>query len=392
MGGKKTVGVLALQGDFEAHQRAIESAGGRAVEVRTAAEMNACDGLIVPGGESTTMLKLLEIENLTESIRAFAASKPVFGTCAGAILLRIPSPIPRSRALTFSTSTSRRNAYGRQVDSRIQKLETGEGTLEAVFIRAPIIRRVGTEARVLAALRQGSCLGRTRPPYGDHFSPRTLGLTPGPPAFPGKVIGQTRPRLSDESYVTHMVEAAISLNSILRAHRDWVENPAQGQRADLSGLTLNEVKLSGENLQKALMVAVTMLDADLTGADLTGANLDRGGPATLEPRRREPDRHGPHFRTLCRGLDGGSPAFRSQGHLHVVPARGHEERHLSGLRGARREFSRSQPGRRPACISRVSTKSTSPTRTSRGPSFYHAPPTAHAVQWSDISRGELHGK
>ena len=83
----KTVGVLALQGDFEAHQKAIEAAGGRAIEVRTVPQLNVCDGLIIPGGESTTMLKLLEIEQLTEPLRAFAAQKPVFGTCAGAILV-----------------------------------------------------------------------------------------------------------------------------------------------------------------------------------------------------------------------------------------------------------------------------------------------------------------
>jgi 5'-phosphate synthase pdxT subunit len=147
----KTVGVLALQGDFEAHRKAIEAAGGRAVEVRTAAELNACDGLILPGGESTTMLKLLDMEGLSEPLRQFAAAKPMFGTCAGAILLAHAVSNPSQTSLDLMDIDVERNAYGRQLDSRIQKLETAEGPLEAVFIRAPIIRRVGPEARVLAA-------------------------------------------------------------------------------------------------------------------------------------------------------------------------------------------------------------------------------------------------
>jgi len=146
----KTVGVLALQGDYEAHRKAIEEAGGRAVEVRTAAEMNACDGLILPGGESTTMLKLLDMEQLTQPLRDFAATKPVFGTCAGAILLAQTVSHPEQASLQLLDIDVERNGYGRQVDSRIAKIDTAEGVIEAVFIRAPIIRRVGSAARVLA--------------------------------------------------------------------------------------------------------------------------------------------------------------------------------------------------------------------------------------------------
>jgi 5'-phosphate synthase pdxT subunit len=146
----KTVGVLALQGDYEAHRKAIEGAGGRAVEVRTAAEMNACDGLILPGGESTTMLKLLDMEQLTQPLRDFAATKPVFGTCAGAILLAQTVSHPEQASLQLLDIDVERNGYGRQVDSRIAKIDTAEGVIEAVFIRAPIIRRVGSAARVLA--------------------------------------------------------------------------------------------------------------------------------------------------------------------------------------------------------------------------------------------------
>ncbi|MEO5922242.1 MAG: pyridoxal 5'-phosphate synthase glutaminase subunit PdxT [Bryobacteraceae bacterium] len=146
----KTVGVLALQGDYEAHRKAIEGAGAHAVEVRTAAEMHACDGLILPGGESTTMLKLLDMEQLTQPLRDFAATKPVFGTCAGAILLAQAVSHPVQTSLQLLDIDVERNGYGRQVDSRIVKLQTSEGEIEAVFIRAPIIRRVGDKATVLA--------------------------------------------------------------------------------------------------------------------------------------------------------------------------------------------------------------------------------------------------
>jgi 5'-phosphate synthase pdxT subunit len=146
----KTVGVLALQGDFEAHRNAVEKAGARATEVRTADQINACDGLIIPGGESTTMLKLLEIENLTESLRQFASNKPLFGTCAGAILLAHSVSHPSQRSLNVIDIDVERNAYGRQVDSRVACIQTIEGKMEAVFIRAPIIRRYGPETHVLA--------------------------------------------------------------------------------------------------------------------------------------------------------------------------------------------------------------------------------------------------
>jgi pyridoxal 5'-phosphate synthase pdxT subunit len=147
----KTVGILALQGDFEAHRKAIERAGAKAVEVRSAEEMAACDGLVLPGGESTTILKLLEEENLLEPLRAFGARKPIYGTCAGAILLANEVSHPAQPSLNLMDIAVERNAYGRQIDSCVARVETAEGSeLEAVFIRAPIIRRVGSSARVLA--------------------------------------------------------------------------------------------------------------------------------------------------------------------------------------------------------------------------------------------------
>jgi pyridoxal 5'-phosphate synthase pdxT subunit len=148
----KTVGILALQGDFEAHRKAIERVGAKAVEVRTAEELAHCDGLIIPGGESSTMLKLLDIGNLTDPIREFAAAKPVYGTCAGAILLAREVTRPAQASLGLMDIGVERNAYGRQIDSRIAKVQADGGAdLEAVFIRAPIIRRVGSSAKVLAS-------------------------------------------------------------------------------------------------------------------------------------------------------------------------------------------------------------------------------------------------
>ncbi len=149
----KTIGILALQGDFDAHRKAVERAGGRPVEVRTAKELDACDGLIVPGGESTTMLKLLEIEGLTDPLREFAAQKPVFGTCAGAILLAHSVTKPAQPSLNLIDIDVERNAYGRQIDSRITRVQTGDNEMEAVFIRAPKILRVGTGGKVLATYK-----------------------------------------------------------------------------------------------------------------------------------------------------------------------------------------------------------------------------------------------
>jgi len=151
---RKRIGVLALQGDFEAHKRALERTGAEAVEVRTAAELEGLDGLILPGGESTTMLKLLDDEGLFEPLRRFGEERPMFGTCAGAILLAKEVLNPAQKSLGLVDMSIERNAYGRQLDSRVEKLAWGGSRngdrLEAVFIRAPIIRRVGPGVTVLA--------------------------------------------------------------------------------------------------------------------------------------------------------------------------------------------------------------------------------------------------
>ncbi len=155
---KKKVGVLALQGDFEAHAKALERAGAEAVLVRTAEGLKSIDGLVIPGGESTTMLKLLNYMDLKEPLREFAKAKPVFGTCAGAILLAKEVENPQQESFGVVDLTVERNAYGRQLDSRVTTLHpdedfqkrAGDGDVEAVFIRAPIIRRAGPDVKVLA--------------------------------------------------------------------------------------------------------------------------------------------------------------------------------------------------------------------------------------------------
>jgi len=154
----KKIGVLSLQGDFDAHSKAVERAGAQSAPVRCAADLQGLDGLIIPGGESTTMLKLLHEENLMEPLREFGRRRPIFGTCAGAILLANEVSGPAQESLGLMDIGVERNAYGRQVDSRIASVtpesdfqsRTHPGDMEAVFIRAPIIRRLGSGAQVLA--------------------------------------------------------------------------------------------------------------------------------------------------------------------------------------------------------------------------------------------------
>jgi len=148
---KSKIGVLALQGDFQAHLQALREAGAEALEVRTAADLASIDGLVIPGGESTTMLKLLEVEGLFGELAAFGKAKPIFGTCAGAILLASEVENPAQASLGLMDLTVERNGYGRQIDSRIAEIEMGGKPVEAVFIRAPIIRRVGAGVQVLSS-------------------------------------------------------------------------------------------------------------------------------------------------------------------------------------------------------------------------------------------------
>jgi 5'-phosphate synthase pdxT subunit len=154
----KKVGVLALQGDFAAHGAALERAGAEPVFVRERSQFADLDGMVIPGGESTTMLKLLHYDELFEALQEFGRRKPVFGTCAGAILLASDVSHPAQESLGLMDLSVERNGYGRQIDSRVAEIDpdpdfaqrTAPGKLEAVFIRAPIIRRTGSGAKVLA--------------------------------------------------------------------------------------------------------------------------------------------------------------------------------------------------------------------------------------------------
>ena len=154
----KKVGVLALQGDFAAHGAAVERAGALPVYIRERAQLREIDGLIIPGGESTTMLKLLRYEGLFDDLAEFGRHRPMFGTCAGAILMAKDVSNPAQESLGLMDIAVERNAYGRQIDSRVVELDpdaeferrTAPGKLEAVFIRAPIIRTVQDGVKVLA--------------------------------------------------------------------------------------------------------------------------------------------------------------------------------------------------------------------------------------------------
>jgi 5'-phosphate synthase pdxT subunit len=156
------IGVLSLQGDFEAHGRALARLGAEPVYVRSASQLAEVQGLILPGGESTTMLKLLEEEKLFDPVLDFASRRPLFGTCAGTILMASEVSHPQQRSMNLLDIAVERNAYGRQLHSSVRIIEPGSefarrtapGGLEAVFIRAPIIRRAGAAVQVLA--RQGN--------------------------------------------------------------------------------------------------------------------------------------------------------------------------------------------------------------------------------------------
>jgi 5'-phosphate synthase pdxT subunit len=144
-----TVGVLALQGGFDRHQRALEQLGAEVTLVRTAAGLDAIDALIIPGGESTTMLTLLA-GCFFERLRRFVRERPILGTCAGAILLSREVHDPPQPALGALDITIRRNAYGRQANSAVRQGVFVGSPMEMVFIRAPRIERVGAGVEVLA--------------------------------------------------------------------------------------------------------------------------------------------------------------------------------------------------------------------------------------------------
>jgi pyridoxal 5'-phosphate synthase pdxT subunit len=167
------VGVLGIQGDVREHARALDTAGATPVVVKTEADLDGVEGLILPGGESTTIGKLLDRYGLLEPIAQRArAGFPLFGTCAGVILMasEITGPDAAPHRLDVMDISVRRNAYGRQIDSFETAIDiTGyDEPLDAVFIRAPVIERCGPDVEILATVdddpvlvRQGRLLGAT---------------------------------------------------------------------------------------------------------------------------------------------------------------------------------------------------------------------------------------
>jgi pyridoxal 5'-phosphate synthase pdxT subunit len=169
------IGVLALQGDFDAHRRRLEELGAEVILVKKPEQLDHIDGLIIPGGESGTFLKLLGDAGF-EQLKDFVKAKPTFGTCAGAILLAKEVENPAQAGLGALNIRIRRNAYGRQIDSSIRegtflrdlKGKPDGSPLEMVFIRAPKISHVGEGVEILAtegsdpvAVRQGTAMAAT---------------------------------------------------------------------------------------------------------------------------------------------------------------------------------------------------------------------------------------
>ncbi|NUQ87185.1 MAG: pyridoxal 5'-phosphate synthase glutaminase subunit PdxT [Glycomyces artemisiae] len=155
------IGVLALQGDVVDHMRALEAAGAEAAPVRRAAELDAVDGLVIPGGESTTMSKLLDIFDLFDPVKKrLDEGMPAFGSCAGMIMLaeEVLDGRPDQRSFGVIPMTVRRNAFGRQVDSFETEIGIDGidgGPFKAVFIRAPWVERTGDGVEVLARVDSG---------------------------------------------------------------------------------------------------------------------------------------------------------------------------------------------------------------------------------------------
>jgi len=161
------IGVLALQGDFDAHRRRLEELGAEVVLVKKPEQLDEIDGLIIPGGESGTFLKLLGEKGFAK-LKDFVSAKPSFGTCAGCILLATDIESPKQAGLGALDITVRRNAYGRQIDSSIRKGQFLNEPIEMVFIRAPKIERTGEGVEVIATegkdpvlVRKGNTLAST---------------------------------------------------------------------------------------------------------------------------------------------------------------------------------------------------------------------------------------
>jgi 5'-phosphate synthase pdxT subunit len=167
IGSSMKIGVLALQGDFDAHRRRLQELGAEVLLVKKPEQLDEIDGLVIPGGESGTFLKLLGDAGFAK-LKEFVHAKPTFGTCAGAILLASEVENPQQEGLGAINIRIRRNAYGRQIDSSICEGLLGNSPLEMVFIRAPKIEHVGPGVEIIAtegadpvAVRQGRAMAAT---------------------------------------------------------------------------------------------------------------------------------------------------------------------------------------------------------------------------------------
>lgn len=161
------IGVLAIQGDFNAHQKRLEQLGADVVLVRKPEQLDHIDGLVIPGGESGAFLKILGEEGFAK-LKEFVRVKPTFGTCAGAIMLAKEVSNPPQPGLGALDIRIRRNAYGRQIDSSIRTGKLGDSPLEMVFIRAPKIEQLGPGVEVVATegndpvvVREGKAMAAT---------------------------------------------------------------------------------------------------------------------------------------------------------------------------------------------------------------------------------------
>ncbi len=177
-----TVGLLALQGASELHGQLLEQLGVATLEVRSRAELDRVDGLVIPGGESTTISKLLEANDLFDPIRArLDAGMPALGTCAGMILLadEVLDGRPDQRSLGGIDLVVRRNGFGRQIDSFEADLDVAgfDHAFHAVFIRAPVVERVGPDVEVLARIDDQPVCCRQGPVLVTSFHPELSGDT-----------------------------------------------------------------------------------------------------------------------------------------------------------------------------------------------------------------------
>lgn len=170
-----TIGILALQGDFDKHSQMIISMGHRVVLVKTEEDLSRCDGLIIPGGESTTLVHLMKKHGLWDAVYRYGLSRPVFGTCAGLIVLATEVVTDHVETLSLLDVSVARNAYGRQVDSFIDTIDLRIGneknTFEGVFIRAPKIIAFNDSVEALAWHKRDIVLVRNKHILAASFHP-----------------------------------------------------------------------------------------------------------------------------------------------------------------------------------------------------------------------------